>query len=149
MLFCRPKGTTTHERSTYYRSKIRSDSRYTTTKEKERAKPGVPIHIVTGGDGPSANALAEREAKILIKEYRDKIRFAQLADTDTLVDLTNVDESEPTGPAVIEPPQITSLKPLASAGSSVREFPVPLPSGAIASFKIPFPMSEEDFAQYS
>jgi len=32
---------------------------------------------------------------------------------------------------------------------SVREFPVPLPSGAIAAFKIPFPMCEEDFNHYS
>lgn len=39
-------------------------------------------------------------------------------------------------------------KPLPIIGS-VREFPVPLPSGAIAAFKIPFPMSEEDFYQYS
>ncbi len=42
--------------------------------------------------------------------------------------------------------------PFAQAPSiigSVREFAVPLPSGAIAAFKIPFPMSEEDFNQYS
>jgi hypothetical protein len=43
-------------------------------------------------------------------------------------------------PAPTKPPSIIG---------SVRKFPVPLPSGATAAFKIPFPMSEEDFYQYS
>ncbi len=46
----------------------------------------------------------------------------------------------PATPAPTKPPSIIG---------SVREFPVPLPSGAIAAFKIPFPMSDEDFNQYS
>jgi hypothetical protein len=41
------------------------------------------------------------------------------------------------------------LKSSAGSTATVREFAVPLPSGAIAAFKIPFPMSEEDFVQYS
>jgi len=90
---------------------------------------------------------AEYGANALIKEYRDTIGFARLADSDTLVDLTSVDESNSMNTnTVIDPPTFT--KPPATAGS-VREFAVPLPSGAIAAFKIPFPMSEEDFAQYS
>jgi hypothetical protein len=48
--------------------------------------------------------------------------------------------TRPATPAPTKPPSIIG---------SVREFPVPLPSGAIAAFKIPFPMSEEDFYQYS
>jgi hypothetical protein len=46
----------------------------------------------------------------------------------------------PATPAPSKPPPIIS---------SVREFAIPLPSGVIAAFKIPFPMSEEDFYQYS
>jgi hypothetical protein len=46
----------------------------------------------------------------------------------------------PATPAPTKPPSVIG---------SVREFAVPLPSGAIAAFKIPFPMSEEDFYQYS
>src|SRR5207245_4843139 len=46
------------------------------------------------------------------------------------------------------PPSTPPTKSPSIIGS-VREFPVPLPSGAIAAFKIPFPMSEEDFNQYS
>jgi hypothetical protein len=49
----------------------------------------------------------------------------------------------PTPPAIPAPSKSPSII------GSVREFPVPLPSGAIAAFKIPFPMSEEDFNQYS
>jgi hypothetical protein len=49
----------------------------------------------------------------------------------------------PTPPAIPVPSKSPSII------GSVREFPVPLPSGAIAAFKIPFPMSEEDFNQYS
>ena len=49
----------------------------------------------------------------------------------------------PTQPAIPAPSKSPSII------GSVREFPVPLPSGAIAAFKIPFPMSEEDFNQYS
>ena len=40
------------------------------------------------------------------------------------------------------PPPKTALT------GSVKEFAVPLPSGAIAAFKIPFPMSEDDFTHY-
>jgi hypothetical protein len=46
------------------------------------------------------------------------------------------------------PPSTPPTKPPSIIGS-VREFPVPLPSGAIGAFKIPFPMTEEDFNQYS
>jgi hypothetical protein len=83
----------------------------------------------------------------LIKEYRDTIRFAQLADSDTLVDLAPSDESDPMN---TRPELEPSPAPTRFAGNPVvREFAVPLPSGAIAAFKIPFPMSEEDFKQYS
>jgi hypothetical protein len=55
-------------------------------------------------------------------------------------DQASVTPDPPTTPAPAKPSSITA---------SIREFPVPLPSGAIAAFKIPFPMSEEDFCQYS
>jgi hypothetical protein len=51
--------------------------------------------------------------------------------------------------AIPTPPATPAPTKLPSIIGSVREFPVPLPSGAIAAFKIPFPMSEEDFNQYS
>jgi len=47
------------------------------------------------------------------------------------------------------PPTMPAPTKRPSIIGSVREFPVPLPSGAIAAFKIPFPMSREDFYQYS
>jgi hypothetical protein len=56
----------------------------------------------------------------------------------------NGDQSAP-----IPAPPTTPAPTKPSVIGSVREFPVPLPSGAIAAFKIPFPMSEEDFYQYS
>ncbi len=57
----------------------------------------------------------------------------------------NGDQSAP----IPAPPTTPALTKSPSIIDSVREFPVPLPSGAIAAFKIPFPMSEEDFHQYS
>ncbi len=92
---------------------------------------------------------AEFGATTLIKLYRDTINFARLAESDNI---NGYDD----GPTLDDPTPMTSTPtfdppPMAKpAGTSVvREFAVPLPSGAIAAFKIPFPMSEEDFAQYS
>lgn len=92
---------------------------------------------------------AESGAQALIKEYRDTIQFAQLSESDTIStspEQTNGDGGE------ITMVQTAELPPKPATGgqlASVREFAVPLPSGAIAAFKIPFPMSEEDFQQYS
>ena len=93
---------------------------------------------------------AELGALALIKEYRDTIGFAQLSESDTVAESSeSIGEDEGNNmnsSATLEPPP-PPLK--APASGSVREFAVPLPSGAIAAFKIPFPMSEEDFKQYS
>src|SRR5712692_2582948 len=63
---------------------------------------------------------ADSGADSLIKEYRDTINFAKLADSDTLVDLNSVDEPNPMNTStVIDPP--TPIRPPATAGS-VREF---------------------------
>jgi hypothetical protein len=53
------------------------------------------------------------------------------------------------GASIPAPPAIPAPSKPPSVIGSVQEFPVPLPSGAIAAFKIPFPMSEEDFYHYS
>jgi len=90
----------------------------------------------------------EASATSLIKEYRDTIAFAQLGDSDTLVEPESTEESQMNQTATIEPPPLNRPPPL-STGGSIREFAVPLPSGAIGAFKIPFPMSEADFTQYS
>ena len=72
--------------------------------------------------------------------------------TTTVLGWLDVSQTLPAGGdqsvAIPTPPAIPAPSKSPSIGS-VREFPVPLPSGAIVAFKIPFPMSEEDFKHYS
>jgi hypothetical protein len=72
--------------------------------------------------------------------------------TTTVLGWLDVSQTLPSGDqsvAIPTPPATPAPSKSPSIIGSVREFPVPLPSGVIAAFKIPFPMSEEDFNQYS
>jgi hypothetical protein len=88
---------------------------------------------------------SEQSANALIKEYRDTATFAQLSESDTVEESETIGESEERNMNTLT----DQLPSKTHSAGSVREFAVPLPSGAIAAFKIPFPMSEEDFKQYS
>lgn len=93
----------------------------------------------------------EPASAVVIRNYKSTISFAKLTDSDTLVDSTSeepeIEEDSPQAEKMMETP---TEKPLKQASGVVyREFAVPLPSGAVGTFKVPYPMGENDFKVYS
>lgn len=97
---------------------------------------------------------------VVIKEYRDTISFAQLTDADIISDTSGDAEDDADSPD--ERPMETTEKikkdpahhqpPPAMAAplpAGLIEIPVPLPSGALAFYRVPATMSEADFAFYT
>jgi hypothetical protein len=90
--------------------------------------------------GAASYSLVESE-QLITKATTTVLRWLDVSQT--------LPESGDQSAPIQIPPATPTLRKSPSIIGSVQEFPVPLPSGAIAAFKIPFPMSEEDFNQYS
>jgi hypothetical protein len=92
-------------------------------------------------------------ARSVIKNYTETVKFAKLSGSDSISEMPNESLTDPPSvvagqsPGSVLEPVIGGHKSPASS-ISIREFPVPLPSGAVAAFKVPFPMSEQDYQLY-
>lgn len=87
-----------------------------------------------------------------IRQFRKTIEFANLAESDIIdpengVENNYIGDSEMDTLASETSHAAGAVTITAASTGGVRDFPVPLISGGIAVLRVPFPMSEDDFAQ--
>lgn len=90
---------------------------------------------------------AESAANMLIKEYKDTIRFANLTENDSVPEMKSAEN--PTEGTKREDGVDAAIRHFMNPQPTTKEFPIPLPSGNVASIKVPFPMSEDDFQMFT
>ena len=100
---------------------------------------------------------AEDAARSVLATFKETIAFAKLTAGDRIEETVPADErpEEWKYPDrrldtedLMQSPNQTPPPSQTTQQVAMREFPVPLLSGAIASFKVPHPMSEEDYALF-
>ena len=100
---------------------------------------------------------SEESAKAFVEEYNETVSFAKLSESDTVEDIdpTVAEQRDSQKPLFEQRRVIESVKRTTAPGallgdfmsphlSPLREFNFPLPAG-VATLRVPFPLTEEDF----